>query len=61
MITNSHIIDSVYVKKNEIIKITLNNGEDNRIIQINDNRLIYSNKENDVTIIEIKKVKDNII
>ena len=60
MITNSHIIDSDYAKKNEIIKITLNNGEDSRIIQINDNRLIYLNKENDVTIIEIKKVKDNI-
>ena len=45
MITNSHIIDSYYVKKNEIKKVTLNNDEDDKTIKLSDNRIIYSNKE----------------
>ena len=60
MITNNHIIDSDYVKKNKIIKVTINNDEDDKTIEINDNRLIYSNEEYDVTIIEINPDKDKI-
>ena len=34
--------------------LTLNNDKDDTIIKLNDKRIIYTNKEYDVTIIEIK-------
>ena len=60
MITNNHIIDSKFFKSNEIIKITLNDDEEDKTISINDKRLIYTNEKYDITIIEINPVKDNI-
>ena len=46
------------MKDNEIIRINLNN--ENRNIKINDNRIKYTNKEYDITIIEIKPKEDKI-
>ena len=60
MITNNHIIDSNYISNNKFIIITLNNDKDDKIIKLNDNRIIYTNKEYDITIIEIKPKDDKI-
>ena len=60
MITNNHIIDSNYISNNKFIIITLNNDKEDKIIKLNDKRIIYTNKEYDVTIIEIKPKDDGI-
>ena len=59
-ITNNSIINEDFLKnkKNEI-KVQLNNGQINKIIKLDD-KLYYTNKEQDVTIIEFKKEIDNI-
>ena len=58
--TNNHVIDEKYIKENNNIKITLNDDNINKtIILNNNNRKIYTNKEYDITIIEIKS-KDKI-
>ena len=54
MITNNHVIDSNYINDNKFIIITLNNDKDDKIIKLNDKRIMYTNKEYDVAIIEIK-------
>ena len=59
MITNYHIIDEKFLKENKEIKISLNDEKEERIIVLND-RKIYANEKYDITIIEIKKEKDNI-
>ncbi len=61
MITNNHLIDLDYIKNNTIIKITLNNDKEDKTLKINDNRLIYTNEEYDITIIEIKPIDDSIL
>ena len=53
MITNNHIIDEKYIKENKSINITLNDDNITKIIILNDNRIKYTNKEYDITIIEI--------
>ena len=58
MINNNHIIDSNYISNNKCIIITLNNNKIDKIIKLNENRIIYMNKEYDIIIIEIKP-KDN--
>ena len=61
MMTNNHIIDDKYIKENNNIEITLNDDNINKtIILNNNNRKIYTNKEYDITIIEIKSEKDKI-
>ena len=60
LITNYHVIDDKYIAKNKIIKVSLNDEKEIKIIKIEENeRKIYSNKEYDITIIEIIP-KDNI-
>ena len=59
LITNNHVINEYYLKNNQIIKITFNNDNEDKNIELN-NRLIYTNEEYDVTIIEIKPEKDKI-
>ena len=59
MMTNNHVIDEKYIKENNNIKITLNDDNINKTIILN-NRKIYTNKEYDITIIEIKYEKDKI-
>ena len=56
MITNNHIIDEKYLASGQTIKLLINNQI--KIIEMN-NRIKYTNKIYDTTIIEIKK-KDKI-
>ena len=58
--TNNHVIDDIYLKKNKEINITLNDDEEEKIIRLNNDRLIYTNKMYDTTIIEIIPEKDLI-
>ena len=58
-ITNNHIIDDIILYKNNS-KININIEEENEIKEINlNNRIKYTNKEYDITIIEIKKNEIN--
>ena len=58
MITNYHCLNEDYLMENNKITFELY-GEINRI-DINDDRKIYSNEKDDITIIEIKPSKDRI-
>ena len=58
LITNHHIIDEIYIKNNQIIKISMNDDNVEIDLEIK-NRKIYLSKEYDTTIIEIK-TSDNI-
>jgi V8-like Glu-specific endopeptidase len=52
LITAYYVINERDLLSNEIIKIRLN--EEVKIIKINENRILYSNKDYNITIIEIK-------
>ena len=58
MITNNHLLYEEILKKEKYVSIQINGL--NKNIQINDNRKIYTNKNYDITIIEIIPEKDNI-
>ena len=58
MITHYHIITDEFLKDNKSITIELSNKH--KEININDNRLIYTNEMYNITIIEINSKKDNI-
>ena len=58
MITNNHIINEDNIKQNQFISIELNN--ETKKINLKDNRIIYTNREYDITIIEIIPEKDLI-
>ena len=60
MITNNHIIDDKYIKDNDKIEISLNDDKEIKSIIIKNKRKIYTSKEYDITIIEIKPGKDDI-
>ena len=60
LITNYHVIDNDYFKNNAIINLTLNDDKETKIIQIGNNRKIYSSDKYDTTIIEIFPSKDKI-
>jgi len=59
-ITNNHVIDDKYIKENKIIKITLNDDKEDKTIQLIDGRKYYTNKDYDITIIEIQQEIDKI-
>ena len=59
LITNYHILNEEYLNSNKLIKYSMNNEENFYEILLDDSRKIYTNKELDVTFIEITK-KDNI-
>ncbi len=61
LITCNHVIDEEIIKKDDNIIVTLNNDKEKKIINLNKNRKIYTNKKEryDTTIIEIKE-GDNI-
>ena len=59
IITNEHIIPEKDIINNVMITIYVNNETKGKNIKIGEDRLFYSNKELDVTIIEIKE-KDAI-
>ena len=58
MITNNHVINEDILKENEIIEISLNDNKEYKKIILK-NKTIYTNKEYDITIIEISE-KDKI-
>ena len=59
LITNNHIIkENILYKNNEEIHLNIKGEKDIKTINLN-NRLKYTNKDQDITIIEIKK-EDNI-
>ena len=63
LITNNHILDENEIENNKIINISILNKEKEeeiKKIKIDNTRKKYTNKELDVTIIEIKENKDEI-
>ena len=60
LITCNHIIDKQLLSiKENIIFIIFNKGKNSRAIELR-NRRVYTNKDYDITIIEIKQNKDKI-
>ena len=59
LITCNHILKEEYLYSNKNILIFTNNMNEKREIFIED-RIIYTNKEYDITIIEIKSEKDHL-
>ena len=62
LITNNHVIDEKIINEESVIRITLNDDKITKIINIEDNRKIYTSPEDqyDTTIIELKPEKDDI-
>ena len=60
LITNNHIINEDDIKNNKIITLYLINDKIEKTIEIDNNRLRYTNKKLDITIIEIKENKDKL-
>ena len=60
LITNHHVLDEDEIIKNKSLKITFNDDKVSKIIELTDNRKIYSSELYDTTIIEIFPLKDNL-
>ena len=60
LITNNHVLSQKDLEINEFITISLNNEKEFKQIKIDDSRLYFTNKERDITIIELKEEIDNI-
>ena len=60
MITNNHVINKYYFENNNVLKVTFYNDFEDKTITLNDKRLIYTNKDYDTTIIQIRPEKDGI-
>ena len=60
LMTNNHIIGEDYFNENATIKLNINNGKFSKDIKLDSKRKKYTNKNYDVTIIEIMKGKDKI-
>ena len=55
-ITNNHVINEKYLKDEKEIKIKMNDGQKTIIKKVKiKNRFYYTNKEHDITIIEMKE------
>ena len=59
LITNNHIINENMLHEGIPINIGFDNNRENRIINIKNDRKVYTNREENITIIEIKE-KDGI-
>jgi hypothetical protein len=55
LITNNQLLGEEEFKKNTKIRLTLNNGKEEKVIKLDDQRKRYTNEISDITIIEIKK------
>ena len=53
-ITNNQILSENDIKDNKTINITMNNDSISKNIKIDENRIKYTNKEYDITFIELK-------
>ena len=60
LITNKHVLDQKDLEKHKKVKLSFNDDKENRILIIDEKRKIYSCKDFDVTIIEIKPNLDKI-
>jgi hypothetical protein len=60
LITNNHVLNEEDIKVNRIIKFSLKEGEIEKQIIINESRITFTNKDLDVTIIEIFPEIDGI-
>jgi len=58
LITNNHVLNEQDIKADNIINISLNDGQIYQEIKMDEKRKKYSNEKYDITIIEIKK-EDN--
>ena len=54
LITNYHVVNENFIKNNKEMKITLNDDNVPKTIYLR-NKIIYTNKDYDITIIQIKK------
>ena len=54
-VTNNHIIDEVYVRNNNVIKISFNDEQEFKSILLDKTRMKYFSKQFDVTILEVKE------
>ena len=59
LITNNHVIDESYLKKDKRIDFTMNNDKIEKKLIIS-NRRVYTSVKYDITIIEIFESKDDI-
>ena len=60
LITNNHIINENDINNNETITFDLNNDKKLRKIELNNERLRYTNEKLDITIIEIKETEEKL-
>jgi len=60
LITNNHILGENDIKNGSLITLYLNNDKNIKVFEIDKNRLRYTNKALDITIIEIKENIDNL-
>ena len=60
LITCNHVLDENSIAQGNEINFTLNNDKIDKSIVINESRMLYTNKEKDITIIEIKPKGDSI-
>jgi len=60
LVTNNHILGEEDLFINNIINLTLNDDKEKRCLKIDKSRKIFTDKELDVTIIEIKPKEDGI-
>jgi len=60
LITNNHILGNEDLSINNVINLTLNNDKEKRSLKIDELRKKFTDKELDVTIIEIKPKEDGI-
>ena len=54
LITNEHILTERDLSPGNIVKFSINNGKNNFEIKIDDKRIVYTSREYDTSIIEIK-------
>ena len=55
LVTNNHIIDDEYIKRNKNIHIAMNDDTIEKDIILDESKTIYSSKDYNITIIEIMK------
>lgn len=58
LITNNHVINSNNIIENKIIEISLNNEQIQKKLYFDNSRFYFTNKNLDITFIEIKKEDD---
>ena len=60
LITNNHVLNQDDIQNNKKIEFTINDDKKSKSIKIDGTRIKYTNKELDVTFIEIKPKEDKI-